>query len=177
VAVEALRVGDLVRTVLGGVDQPIVWIGRREVDCVRHRQPRKVWPVRVAAGAFGPGRPHAAVWLSPDHAVYVGEVLIPVRCLVNGGSIAQVPVGRVVYYHIELPRHDVVLAQGLPAESFLDMRDGSDYAHGAGPVRLVPDYAARMWEAYGCAPLVVTGGEVEAARELVGRFREAQAAA
>ena len=35
------------------------------------RQPRKVWPVRVAAGAFGPGRPHADLWLSPDHAVYV----------------------------------------------------------------------------------------------------------
>ncbi len=24
------------------------------------------------------------------------------------------------YYHVELPHHDVLLAQGLPAESYLD---------------------------------------------------------
>ena len=34
----------------------------------------------------------------------------------------------VTYYHIELPQHDVLLAEGLPAESFLDLRDGSNYA-------------------------------------------------
>ena len=33
----------------------------------------------------------------------------------------------VTYHHIELSRHDVVLAEGLPAESFLDMKDGSNY--------------------------------------------------
>ena len=74
---------------------PIIWIGRREVDCTRHPKPRKVWPVRVAAGAFGPGRPHTDLFLSPDHAVYVNEVLIPIRHLINGSTIAQVPVDRV----------------------------------------------------------------------------------
>ena len=167
VAVEDLAVGDLVPTVLGGTDEPVVWLGRREVDCARHPEPRKVWPVRVMAGAFGAGVPHSDVWLSPDHAVYVGEVLIPVRFLVNGTSIAQVAVERVVYYHVELPRHDVLLAQGLEAESYLDVRDRSDFANGPGPVRLYPDFATRMWEAYGCAPLVVTGVELERARALV----------
>jgi len=101
--------------------------------------------------------------------VYVGEVLIPVKYLVNGSTIAQVAVASVTYHHIELPRHDVVLAEGLPAESFLDMKDGSNYANRAGPRRLYPDYSARMWEAFGCAPLVVTGAELEAARAMVAR--------
>jgi hypothetical protein len=44
-------------------------------------------------------------------------------------------------------------------------------------VRLYPDYSARMWEAFGCARLVVTGPELVAARALVARFATAQAAA
>jgi autotransporter passenger strand-loop-strand repeat protein/T5SS/PEP-CTERM-associated repeat protein len=198
VAVEDLRVGDLVRTVLGegeavlggtatvrgetaavrgGSGAPIIWIGRREVDCARHPKPKQVWPVRVAAGAFGPGRPHADLFLSPDHAIYVEEVLIPIRHLINDSTIVQVPMERVTYYHVELPEHDVLLAEGMPAESYLDMRDGSNYANAPGPIRLYPDYAARMWEAFGCARLVVTGPELEGARASVGCFAEAQTAA
>jgi hypothetical protein len=121
----------------------------------------------VAAGAFGPGRPHSALWLSPDHAVYINKVLIPIKHLINGSTIAQVPVDRVTYHHIELAEHDVLLAEGLPAESFLDMRDGSNYANRPGPVRLHPDFSAGMWEAFACARLVVTGPELGAARTLV----------
>jgi hypothetical protein len=166
-AVETLRVGDLVRTVLGGTTAPVIWIGRREVDCARHPAPRKVWPVRVAAGAFGPGRPGKALFLSPDHAIHVEQVLIPVKCLINGSTITQVPIDEVVYYHIELPQHDVVLAEGLHAESYLDTGDRRNFANGDGPMRMFPDFSARMWEAYGCARLVVTGPELDATRALV----------
>ena len=176
-AVEDLRVGDRVRTVLGGTVEPITWIGRREVDCARHPKPRHVWPVRVAADAFGPGQPHTDLFLSPRHAVYVNEVLIPIRHLVNGSTITQVPTDQVTYYHIELPRHDVVLAQGLPVESFLAEKDASDYANGAGPVRLRVDVSAGMWEAFGCARLIVTGPELAAARAVVACFATSQAAA
>jgi hypothetical protein len=177
VAVEDLRVGERVETVLGEGAAPIVWIGRREVDCARHPKPRQAWPVRVAAGAFGPGLPHSDLFLSPDHAVYVNEVLIPIRHLVNGSTIAQVRVERVSYYHLELAQHDAVLAQGLPAESFLDMKDGSNYANRPGPIRLYPDFSARMWEAFGCARLIVTGPELVAARALVERCAATRAAA
>jgi hypothetical protein len=57
------------------------------------------------------------------------------------------------------------------------MRDGTNYANRPGPVRLYPDYSARMWEAFGCARLIVTGPELVAARTLVARFATAQAAA
>jgi hypothetical protein len=177
VAVEAIRVGELVRVLLGGGLAEVIWVGRREVDCAGHQQPRKVWPVRVAAGAFGEGRPHSDLWLSPDHAVYGEEVLIPVKYLINGSTIVQVPLARVTYHHLELAEHDVLLAEGLPAESFLDMKDGSNYANRPGPVRLFPDFSVRMWDAFGCAPLIVTGPELVAARALVGRFAATRAAA
>ena len=119
VAVEDLAVGGTVVTLPGGSGR-IVWTGSRAVDCTRHPRPEAVWPVRVSAGAFGPGMPARDLFLSPDHAVYVEDVLIPVKHLVNGDSIHQVPMEHVVYHHIELERHDVVLAEGLAAESYLD---------------------------------------------------------
>ncbi len=175
-AIEWLAEGDLVLT-KSGEARPIAWIGHRHVDCRRHPKPEKVWPVRVSVGAFGPRRPHTDLYLSPDHAVYVNEVLIPVKHLINGSTVAQVPVDQVTYYHIELPRHDVVLAQGLPAESYLDTGDRSDFANGGGPVRLFPDFSTRVWEAHGCAPLIVSGPELAAARALVGGFAATQSAA
>jgi hypothetical protein len=48
----------------------------------------------------------------------------------------QVPVERVTYHPVELARHGVLLAQGLPARSFLDIRDGTNYANRSGPMRL-----------------------------------------
>lgn len=42
--------------------------------------------------------------------MFVDGVLIPVRYLCTGATIAQVKVREVTYYHVELPRHDVMLA-------------------------------------------------------------------
>jgi hypothetical protein len=67
VAVEALRVGDLVPVVLGARAARVRWIGHRRIDCRRHPRPADVWPVRVQAGAFGDA-PQRDLWLSPDHA-------------------------------------------------------------------------------------------------------------
>jgi Hint domain len=167
VAVEDLQVGDTVKTIIGGKPEQIVWIGQRTIDCSRHPQPKQVWPVRIAAGAFGRGKPSRDLWLSPDHAVYVEDVLIPVKHLINGSSIAQVPRTSVTYYHIELRHHDVVLANGMTAETFLAGANDGVFADKGGPVALHPDMSSRLWEAEGCAPLVVTGPALEAARQHV----------
>ena len=92
------------------------------------------------------------------------DTLIPVKHLINGSSIVQVPLDAVSYYHVELSRHSVLLAEGLPVESYLDVGDRTSFENGGGPIALYPDFASRMWEAGGCAPLVVTGEALEAAR-------------
>ena len=119
VAVEHLRPGDDVRLASGDAAE-VRWVGHRRVRCAQHPRPHDVFPVRIRAGAFAPGQPTRDLRLSPDHAVMVDGALIPVRYLLNGASIAVEPVGEVTYHHVELERHDVLLAEGLPAESFLD---------------------------------------------------------
>jgi collagen type I/II/III/V/XI/XXIV/XXVII alpha len=163
VLVEHLRLGDRVTARFAGT-APIVWIGHRHVDCRRHPEPDKVWPVRITAGAFGDGLPLRDLLLSPDHAVFVDNVLIPLRHLINGITIEQVPMDAVTYYHLELPEHDLVLAEGLAIESYLDIGDRSAFANGGGLAWLHPDFSAHAWEAMGCAPLIVTGPLLDAVR-------------
>jgi hypothetical protein len=119
VAIEELRAGDSVVSARGEV-VPISWVGRQTCDCRDHPRPRDVYPVRIRRGAFSTGIPCRDLWLSPDHAIFIAGALIPVRYLINGISILQDAVDRVIYYHLELSMHDVVLAEELPAESYLD---------------------------------------------------------
>jgi T5SS/PEP-CTERM-associated repeat protein len=175
VAVEDLAVGDIVLTA-DGREEPIVWIGQRAVNCDRHPEPETVWPVRIRAGAFGENVPVRDLYLSPDHAVFVHDVLVPVKLLINGTSIAQVERGRVRYFHVELPRHEVILAEGLTVESYLDLGDRANFnqrGHGE-TIRLFPDFAARLapdtalvWETRAAAPLVMAGRAVRSIRNSV----------
>jgi autotransporter passenger strand-loop-strand repeat protein len=171
VAVEDLVVGERVAAYFAGM-APIVWIGQRTIDCRRHARPEGVWPVRVRAGAFGVGVPVRDVLLSPDHAVFVADVLVPVRELVDGGMIVQERVDSVQYFHIELKQHDVLFAEGLPAESYLDTGNRANFQGEAGVIKLHPEFAALAWDALGCAPLVLAGPELEAARLMVVRVDE-----
>ncbi|WP_296701375.1 Hint domain-containing protein [Thiocapsa sp. UBA6158] len=172
IAVENLAVGDNVITG-SGASRPIAWIGIRHVDCSRHGAPQLVWPVRVSAGAFGTSLPHRDLWLSPDHAVFAEDVLIPIKHLMNGTSIAQVPRDSVVYYHVELSTHDILLAEGLPAESYLGTDSRLNFENADGAMQLFPDFSTpapdsgAVWEALGYAPLAICGSEFDAVRRCV----------
>jgi hypothetical protein len=163
VPVEALRAGERVATAVGGMAE-IVWLGHRRVDCRRHPNPRDVWPVRIEAEAFGRHRPSRDLWLSPDHAVFVAGDLIPIRYLVNGATIAQMPADQVTYWHVELPAHGVIYAEGLAAESYLDTGNRAAFANAPGATMMTPDFARRVWEARSGARLVHEGEALRAAR-------------
>ncbi len=153
VAVEALRVGDLVLTASGRL-APVRWLGHREVAPARHPLPFDVMPVRVTAGALGDGVPMRDLVLSPDHAVFAGSRLVPIRHLINGISIVPEWRSRVTYWHVELDRHDVILAEGTPCESYLDTGNRGAFANGGKAVALHPDFARRIWQNQGCAPIL-----------------------
>ena len=166
VAVEALRVGDAVRLARGGT-APVIWLGWRSVDCRRHPRPWDVQPVRIAPDAFGAGQPQRPLLLSPDLAAFIDGVLIPIRYLLNGTTIVQQPVERVTYWHVELDRHNVLLAEGMACESYLDTGNRSAFANGGGAIMMQPDFALRVWESKSCAELVMAGAELEAARSFL----------
>ncbi len=162
VPVEQLAVGDRVVTTTGEV-RPIRWIGHRYLNGHGCVLPHDQQPVRIRAGAFGPGLPARDLRLSPGHPVLVGADadgagghLVPIMCLINGTSISREPVSSVTYWHVELDAHDILLAEGLSAESYLDWGDrpffteGSDHAlHN--PDFVVPGLAARCrpWRSRG----------------------------
>ncbi|HUW79980.1 MAG TPA: Hint domain-containing protein, partial [Acidocella sp.] len=120
IAVEDLKEGDVVIT-HAGEEQPIIWIGRREVDIAAHRRPETLRPVIIEPGALGDGVPARRLVVSPDHALFLDGVLVPAKELLNWTSIRQdITATRVTYYHVELARHDIIFAEGMPAETYLD---------------------------------------------------------
>jgi hypothetical protein len=171
VAVEALRPGERLVGVLGRRLRPVRWVGWTEVDLDRHPRAEGVAPILVAAGAVAPGVPYRDLVLSPDHALYLDGALVPVQFLVNGASIRRLPAsGRVRYFHVELDAHDVVLAEGVAAESYLDTGNRGMFRNAGGVVELRPEFALAAWSERGCAPLLQGGAQLDGLhRRLLGR--------
>jgi len=162
VAVEDMRIGDRAVTASGGL-RPVVWLGHRALDIKKHPAPERVWPVRISANAFGEGLPRRDLWVSPGHNLACDGVLMPAGALVNGRSVMRETIDRVEYWHIELDAHDILLAEGLPAESYLDCGNRAAFANGGVFVEARPDFLPTHW-AETCLPLMKEGPEVERAK-------------
>jgi Hint domain len=166
VPVETLEIGDLVVTA-SGEHRPVKWIGHRDLDLRRHPDPLLVFPVRIAAEAFGPNRPSQDLYLSSGHSVcvdLVGEVFIPAGHLVNGATIARVEVDEVSYWHVELDSHDILLANNLPAESYMAMGNRSFFAERRGLLPAIDEGRERTHADF-CRPVVLDGPVLAFARE------------
>jgi hypothetical protein len=175
VAVEALRIGDRIVTARGGGRlAPVKWVGHRTLAPARHPRPWDVNPIRVRADAIGPGRPSRDLLLSPDHALFLDGILVRVRDLLNGATIVQETAPEITYWHVELDRHDVLLAEGVPAESFLDTGNRAAFENGGTAIMAHPDFSRSVWEIASCAPLVWQGARLEAVRaKLAARAEQA----
>ena len=161
VAVEKLRAGKPVTIVQDGeqLARQVRWLGHRRIDLTKHPRPETVAPIRIQAGAFADCMPHRDLVVSPDHAIFVDGKLICARQLVNGTTIRQETNWTAVdYYHVELDHHAILLAEGLPAESYIDTGNAGFFANSDAPLVLRPDltdesaYPTR--EAGSCAPFV-----------------------
>jgi hypothetical protein len=162
VAVEALRIGDRLVTHSGAI-RPIHWIGHRTYSGRFAAGQKQILPIRIVAGALGDGLPRRDLMVSPLHAMFIDGLLIPASALVNGTTITQLrTVDRIEYFHIELETHDVILAEGAPAESFLDDQSRGMFHNAHEYAALYPD--AEPAEALYCAPRVEDGEALEAIR-------------
>jgi Ca2+-binding RTX toxin-like protein len=115
--VEQIAVGDLVVTAAGQV-VPVLWRGQRVVNDLADKPSQQ--PIRLAAGGFGNRRD---LIVSPQHGVHLprcGDVLIRAGNLVGLDPRARVAKGmrEVTYYHLLLPKHALLVAEGAFAESF-----------------------------------------------------------
>jgi hypothetical protein len=155
VAVEHLAPGARLLTASGEV-RAAVWVGHRP------RPEGAEPPVRIRAHAFGPGLPGRDLFLSPDHALFLEGALVPVKHLLHGDAIRPAPeIESPDYFHVALATHDILLAEGLPAESYLDIGlsgaptdpDSTSATHPAAETARI----AALREATACAPYLVAG--------------------
>jgi Hint domain len=165
VAVEDLAQGDEVIT-HEGEEQPIIWIGKREVDITAHCRPETVRPIIIEPDALGDGMPARRLMVSPDHALFLDGVLVPAKELMNWTNIRQDnAASRVTYYHLELSRHDVIFAEGVPAESYLDTGHRGIFDNAEASIIAHPALMQERREREGCAPLCLGGPVLDAIRQ------------
>ena len=147
-AIETLQPGDRVVT-HDGRSTPAIWVARQTVA-----NPRAVElgrkPVRIDAGALGPDLPNGPLTVTADHALPFGDMLVNAGALAEDGTpIRLLPLAGLPsmfnYWHVELENHECVVANGVPAESFIDYvgRSGFDnygeYLALAGADRLIAE--------------------------------------
>jgi len=153
-AVEDLQIGDRLAT-QGGL-RPTKWVGRRSYDPRFIRSQRTVLPIVVTAGALAHGVPARDLWVSPEHALYLDGALVPARLLVNGMTITQADaVEHLEYFHIELDSHDVILAEGAPAETYIECDNRLMFHNAAEHAELYPDALTNTGQF--CAPRIEDG--------------------
>jgi len=135
VPVENLRPGDLVTTVHAGV-QRVKWIGRRAYKGASANT-HLVLPICILPGAIAEGIPARELRVSPGHAIALDGWLVYAARLVNNRTIFQIPAQESVrYFHIELDTHEVIFAEGCPAESYLDIGQRGQFENAAEYERL-----------------------------------------
>ncbi|MFV2052926.1 Hint domain-containing protein [Aliiroseovarius sp. YM-037] len=128
--VEALKVGDLLVTRDNGV-KPIRWIASSVVSEERRRGNSSLEPIVIEADALGRNTPAKDLHVSPQHRILIegghvdlivaeSAVLASAKSLLNGKTIRHSgdAFPELEYWHIALDDHEVIFANGCPAESF-----------------------------------------------------------
>ena len=117
--VERLVAGDPILT-LSGATRRVLWIGKGEsVATPGHRT--AATPVIVRKGALSQNVPFKDLHITKAHGLFFDGALIPVEFLVNHRSILWDDAAKLVtLYHVELDTHDILLANGVPAETYRD---------------------------------------------------------
>ncbi|WP_298213611.1 Hint domain-containing protein [Acidocella sp.] len=144
IAVEDIRASTVLR-LADGREAAVRWVGHSAVS-TRFADPLRVLPIRIKAGALGENLPARDLLLSPDHAVFMDGILVNAGALVNGTSIIRdesVP-EMFTYYHVELAGHELLLAEGVPSETFLDNIDRLNFHNW--DARTAPDEAIAEME-------------------------------
>ena len=122
-AVETLVAGDLVETLDNG-PQPIRWIGGRTVPAIMGME-----PVFFEQNSLGPNIPNSPMMLSRQHRLMLDtvvaermtgsrQVLVPAHKLSELPGVSVVhTLGFVTYWHFLCDQHEIVMANGTPAET------------------------------------------------------------
>lgn len=128
VAVERVCPGDVLLTADHG-PQVVRWVGMRRLSRDDLQANPNLAPIRIRAGALGPGLPSRDLTVSPQHRMLVrspivarmagtAEALVAAKHLIGMPGIEILPdTAQVDYWHVLFDRHEIVFAEDAPAES------------------------------------------------------------
>ena len=126
VPVEKLAAGDMVRTIDHGF-RPLIWASHTKMSW--DASPHSDKPIIIKAGALGHGLPATDLKVSPQHRILLPDtdhhcgVFAPAIALLGLPGVRQMEGCRkVTYHHIMFAAHEVIVANGLPCESFFPGR-------------------------------------------------------
>jgi YVTN family beta-propeller protein len=98
----------------------VVWIGNFTAN-VNHDDSR---PICIKAHTFGQNKPFEDLYVSSGHRIITPAGFYTASKLVNGTTIVRdYSRKQVKYYHIELKEHSAIIANGLEAESYQDVKN------------------------------------------------------
>ena len=148
-SVEAIRPGEIV-VLVDGSTAKVMWVG--------HRRHFNGEVIRVSAGALGQSIPIRDLVVSDDHGLYLDGLLVQAGLLVNGETIVRERREAVMFWHVELENHAILLADGVPAESYLDTGNRTQFSN----CSLTYDPTKPGGDV--CAEMVFAGRRLEALR-------------
>ncbi|BBO26360.1 hypothetical protein AltI4_07480 [Alteromonas sp. I4] len=127
--VEAIKMGDKVMSA-DGRELTVRWMGhetiRNGIGASIHKA-----PIRINAGAFGDGLPLSDLYVSNAHAFLLDGHLVVASALINGEIITAVPFSDMpsefTYWHIETEEHELVVANGVAAETLSGAPERKDF--------------------------------------------------
>jgi Ca2+-binding RTX toxin-like protein len=168
IAVENLKVGDLVQTLDRGL-QPLRWMGRQHLSARDLAENENMRPIRIRKDVINAGNGVGDLIVSPQHRILVAskvvqrmfecaEVLISAKQLlvIDGVDIAN-DFEDVTYFHILFDQHEIVYANGVPSESLYLGQQAQKYLSPEGREEiytLFPEVASPIFMATSCRPII-----------------------
>lgn len=149
VAVETLRAGQRLRCIRDGKTsfQRIKAVKRGTVSVLKASNlglDEAGCSVRICKNAFGDGQPFQDLLVTSEHRFLLDGKLVAIRTMVNGASIRyETDLEHYAYYHIEMERHEIILANGVRTESYADVAAKKDTS-GRSAILRTPELVAPL---------------------------------
>jgi hypothetical protein len=100
--------------------EPILWIGNFKVNNLNS----KSRPICIKKDALGENYPFQDLYVSPCHSLLLNGKPVSAKYIVNETTIYQDnECNSIEYYHLECKNHSAIFANGVLAESYLDVNN------------------------------------------------------
>jgi hypothetical protein len=100
--------------------EPVIWISRFKVINLNS----KSRPICIKKNALGQNYPFKDLYVSPGHSLLLNGKMVLAKNIVNRKTIYQDnECDSVEYYHLECENHSAIFANGVLAESYLDVNN------------------------------------------------------